>query len=158
MPSSEEKSSPREIVGAGGTAGEFSAEDSILVDPDDPIAREFIRTEAASGAIRIARCSGGRTRIIPVGGAVQGRESARDRIRSAVLSARIKLVREECFGPDGTLVLAAYLGVDQETWSGYESWVTIPGPILLEFIAITSARPAWLLSGAGPRYEGGSAG
>ncbi len=45
------------------------------------------------------------------------------------------------------------IGLPSRTWCNYESGVTIPGEVLLRFLAITDTEPLWLLDGEGPRYR-----
>jgi predicted ester cyclase len=85
-------------------------------------------------------------------------DAERDRwIRRRVeVSERLREVREELFGPTGGPELARRLGVPARTWSNYETGVTVPAEILLDFLAETGASPRWLRTGEGPRYAGGA--
>ena len=38
------------------------------------------------------------------------------------------------------------------TWYNYETGVTVPAEVLLEFIDQTGSNPAWLLTGDGVKY------
>jgi len=40
------------------------------------------------------------------------------------------------------------------TWYQYETGVTVPAEVLLNFLDKTNARPGWLLTGEGPKYLG----
>jgi hypothetical protein len=73
-----------------------------------------------------------------------------------ILAERLRLVRWDHFGEDGSPELARRLGLPAQTWLNYESGVTIPGTVLLSFIELTSVEPRWLLTGQGPRYRGQS--
>jgi hypothetical protein len=73
-------------------------------------------------------------------------------ISNAALAARARDIRVELFGEDGQARLAALLGVPARTWSNYEDGVTMPATVLLRFIDITGANPAWLLTGEGDRF------
>lgn len=73
----------------------------------------------------------------------------------AALAQRLGFVRVERFGGDrGLNRLASMLGMTTRTWRNYESGVSIPGEVLLNFIEISAAEPLWLLRGVGPRYRG----
>jgi transcriptional regulator with XRE-family HTH domain len=78
--------------------------------------------------------------------------SNQSRSKTAI-AERLRLIRSHLFGKHGGPELAEQLGVPSRTWSNYESGVTIPGEVLLRFLAITSTEPLWLLGGEGPRYR-----
>jgi hypothetical protein len=79
--------------------------------------------------------------------------SPSDQARSkAAIAGRLRLIRSEIFGEHGGPELADQLGIPSRTWCNYESGVTIPGEVLLRFLAITDAGPLWLLDGEGPKY------
>jgi len=65
------------------------------------------------------------------------------------LAQRLKEVRVRFFGEQGTGELAKQLGITPETWTNYESGVTIPAEILLAVLELTSIDPRWLSSGDG---------
>jgi SOS-response transcriptional repressor LexA len=71
----------------------------------------------------------------------------------AQISGRLRDVRQELFGEHGGPELARRLGLPARTWYNYESGVTVPGEVLLNFISHTGVNPLWLLSGQGPRYQ-----
>jgi hypothetical protein len=71
------------------------------------------------------------------------------------LACRVREVRQERFGADGTALLAALLDVPLRTWEGYEAGGTIPAPTLLQFIEVSGAHLRWLLTGRGDKYQGG---
>lgn len=73
----------------------------------------------------------------------------------AVISSRLKEVREELFGDHGGPELARRLSIPARTWYNYETGVTVPAEVLLGFIDQTGANPLWLLSGEGPKYRRG---
>jgi transcriptional regulator with XRE-family HTH domain len=65
------------------------------------------------------------------------------------LASRLRLVRKDLYGEGGGPDLARLVGVPPRTWANYESGVTIPGTILLQFIEATKTDPHWLLTGEG---------
>jgi hypothetical protein len=69
------------------------------------------------------------------------------------IAERLGEIREEKFGPAGASALAAALGLPARTWLNYETAVTIPGEVLLRFIAATGVDPHWLLFGKGRKYR-----
>jgi hypothetical protein len=71
---------------------------------------------------------------------------------SAELAGRVRMIREESFGERGPAGVAEALGIAEPTWRGYESGEAMPAHILLGFIELTGANPAWLLHGRGERY------
>ncbi|AMV40464.1 ester cyclase [Planctomyces sp. SH-PL62] len=72
--------------------------------------------------------------------------------RRIELAERIREVREEVFGPTGGPEVARLLGLPARTWYSYETGVTIPAEVLLDFIKESGVSPNWLRSGEGPRY------
>jgi hypothetical protein len=75
------------------------------------------------------------------------------RKESQQLSLRVRQVRLERFGDDGVSALSRALEIPARTWEHYESGVTIPAQIILQFIEITGADPHWLLTGGGGPYR-----
>ncbi len=73
----------------------------------------------------------------------------------AMVSSRLRDVRQEMFGEHGGPELARRLGLPARTWYNYETGVTVPAEVLLSFIEQTGVNPIWLLSGKGPRYRQG---
>ena len=71
----------------------------------------------------------------------------------ASVSRRLREIREEIFGEHGGPELARRLNLPARTWYNYETGVTVPAEVLLEFIEQTGANPIWLLNGQGPRYH-----
>ena len=69
------------------------------------------------------------------------------------IAERLGEIRAEKFGPVGALALAATLGLPARTWLNHEAGVTIPGEVLLRFIAATGVEPHWLLFGEGRKYR-----
>ena len=71
------------------------------------------------------------------------------------IAVRVRELREDLYGEDGLENLAAALGVPAQTWRNYESGVTMPAEVLLEFLTLTGTDPNWLLTGEGERllYE-----
>jgi SOS-response transcriptional repressor LexA len=70
------------------------------------------------------------------------------------LSRRLREIRQELFGDHGGPELARRLNLPARTWYNYETGVTVPAEVLLAFIELTGASPAFLTSGEGPRYAG----
>jgi hypothetical protein len=75
---------------------------------------------------------------------------------SDVLARRLREVRLAMYGEHGGPLLAEALAIPARTWANYESSVTIPGVVLLRFIAVTGVEPHWLLTGEGLRHLAGS--
>jgi hypothetical protein len=69
------------------------------------------------------------------------------------LAERLREVRDERFGPAGAAAVAGALGLPVRTWLNYEQGVTIPGEVLLRFIAVSGVDAHWLLTGEGPKYR-----
>jgi hypothetical protein len=74
------------------------------------------------------------------------------RLAKAGLSQRVRQIREERYGINGGPLLAQDLGIPSRTWANYEQGVTIPAEIILRFLEVTGASPAWLLNGRGGKY------
>lgn len=73
-----------------------------------------------------------------------------------VLASRLREVRLELYGQQGVPRLAEALKIPARTWFHYESGITIPGLVLLRFIAVSGIQPYWLLTGEGRKYQLGS--
>jgi Peptidase S24-like len=71
----------------------------------------------------------------------------------ASVSRRLREIREEIFGEHGGPELARRLNLPARTWYNYESGVTVPAEVLLDFIEQTGANPLWLLNGHGQKYH-----
>lgn len=71
----------------------------------------------------------------------------------ALLSRRLREIRQEIFGDHGGPELARRLALPARTWYNYETGVTVPAEVLLGFIEQTGANPIWLLTGEGSRYR-----
>jgi hypothetical protein len=71
----------------------------------------------------------------------------------ASVSRRLREIREEIFGEHGGPELARRLNLPARTWYNYESGVTVPAEVLLDFIEQTGANPLWLLNAQGSRYH-----
>jgi predicted ester cyclase len=69
------------------------------------------------------------------------------------LSARLREIREELFGAKGGPEMARRLNLPARTWYDYETGVTVPAEVLLNFIDQTGAEPHWLLASEGPKYR-----
>jgi hypothetical protein len=74
---------------------------------------------------------------------------------SDILARRLRDVRLAMYGEHGGPLLAEALKIPARTWANYESGVTIPGLVLLRFIAMTEVEPHWLLNGEGQRDQAG---
>jgi hypothetical protein len=70
------------------------------------------------------------------------------------LSLRVRQIRRERFGDDGVSALSRALEIPARTWLNYESGVTIPAVVMLQFIEVTGTDPHWLLTGEGGPYRG----
>ncbi len=70
-----------------------------------------------------------------------------------LLAERLKEIRVEQYGENGTAEVAYLLKIPVRTWSNYERGVTIPAQVILLFIAMTSVSPKWLLFGHGEKYR-----
>lgn len=73
------------------------------------------------------------------------------------LSPRVREIRRDKFGEDGIATLSQNLKIPAQTWENFESGVSIPAGIILEFIELTGVEPHWLLTGEGARYRARSA-
>lgn len=73
----------------------------------------------------------------------------------ALISSRLREVRQELFGEHGGPELARRLNIPARTWYNYETGVTVPAEVLLAFIDQTGCNPVWLLTGEGPKYRRG---
>src|SRR5262245_37453530 len=73
----------------------------------------------------------------------------------AMISNRLRDVRQELFGEHGGPELARRLNLPARTWYNYETGVTVPAEVLLAFIDQTGVNPVWLLTGDGPKYRRG---
>jgi hypothetical protein len=75
--------------------------------------------------------------------------------KSHALASRLREVRLELYGEHGAPLLAKALEIPVRTWANYESGITIPGSVLLRFVAATGVESTWLLSGEGRKYRAG---
>jgi hypothetical protein len=71
----------------------------------------------------------------------------------AALSRRLREIRQELFGDHGGPELARLLNLPARTWYNYETGVTVPAEVLLDFIDHTGVNPEWLITGEGSRYR-----
>lgn len=71
----------------------------------------------------------------------------------ALLSKRLREIRQELFGEHGGPELARRLSLPARTWYNYETGVTVPAEVLLGFIDQTGASPHWLLTGDGTKFR-----
>jgi hypothetical protein len=76
--------------------------------------------------------------------------------KNYALASRLREVRIELYGEHGAPLLAKALEIPIRTWARYESGITIPGLVLLRFVAATGVESYWLLSGEGRKYRPGS--
>ena len=77
----------------------------------------------------------------------------RDQKKRQDLSARLRLIREELCGAHGGPDMARRLNIPARTWYNYETGVTIPADVLLDFLDKTGVEPHWLSTGDGPKYR-----
>ena len=68
------------------------------------------------------------------------------------LAERVREIRVERFGAGGGPLLAETLGLPERTWHNYESGVTIPALVILQFVELTGVSPRWLRTGKGDKY------
>src|SRR3954449_6584582 len=73
----------------------------------------------------------------------------------AQLSSRLREIRQELFGEHGGPELARRLNLPARTWYNYETGVTVPAEVLLNFIDQTGTNPIWLLGGKGAKFRRG---
>jgi hypothetical protein len=73
----------------------------------------------------------------------------------ALISSRLREVRQDLFGEHGGPELARRLNLPARTWYNYETGVTVPAEVILSFIDQTGTNPVWLLNGDGPKYRRG---
>jgi len=66
---------------------------------------------------------------------------------------RIRKIRLEKFGDHGLATLTKTMQIPARTWENYESGVTIPRWIILQFIELAGVEPLWLLTGEGEHYR-----
>jgi hypothetical protein len=72
------------------------------------------------------------------------------------LGERLRLVRIEVFGEDGSDVISEQLEVAPGTWDNYEEiGEAMPAQTLLRFIELTGVDPLWLMRGEGRKYRQG---
>jgi hypothetical protein len=69
------------------------------------------------------------------------------------LARRVREIRRDIYGESGAPMLAEDLNLRARTWVNYESGVIIPATVILRFLEVTGANPAWLLTGDGTRYS-----
>ena len=75
-----------------------------------------------------------------------------ERPNLVALHKRVQQVRRELYGEEGLAGLADALKIPHRTWQNYESGVTIPAAIMLNFMILTGANARWLLTGEGNPY------
>jgi hypothetical protein len=71
----------------------------------------------------------------------------------AVLSPRLREVREDLYGEHGAQFLADTLHIPLRTWLNYEVGVTVPAAVVLRLIDMAHVNPRWLLTGEGNKYD-----
>jgi hypothetical protein len=69
------------------------------------------------------------------------------------LARRIREIRVEIYGEEGAPLLAAAIRLPTPTWLNFEAGCTIPAPVILQLIDLTSVNPHWLLTGEGEKYQ-----
>jgi SOS-response transcriptional repressor LexA len=75
----------------------------------------------------------------------------------ALISGRLRDIRQELFGEHGGPELARLLSLPARTWYNYETGVTVPAEVLLSFIDLTGTNAVWLHTGDGPKFRRGLA-
>src|SRR4051794_32452180 len=88
-----------------------------------------------------------------VGSHARHRRSLAMKRSTALLARRLTEVRLDLYGSDGVPRLSEALGLPARTWENYESGVTIPAMVMLEFLELSRVEPHWLLTGEGERYR-----
>jgi hypothetical protein len=74
-------------------------------------------------------------------------------LQRAELGERLREVREDLYGQDGSQFLADALGIPTLTWLNYESGVSVPAEIVLRLQVFASVNAGWLLTGDGEKYD-----
>ena len=69
------------------------------------------------------------------------------------ISVRLRQIRLELFGEHGGPELARRLDLPARTWYNYETGVTVPAEVMLNFIDQTGLNPSWLLTGEGSVFR-----
>jgi hypothetical protein len=69
-----------------------------------------------------------------------------------LLADRLRTIRTELYGERSLAEFARRIGVPVRTWYSYETGVTVPAEILLQFVDLTQLEPLWLLHGRGPQF------
>jgi hypothetical protein len=69
------------------------------------------------------------------------------------LSRRLRQIRQEVFGEHGGPELARRLELPARTWYNYETGVTVPYEVLVQFIEQTRANPTYLILGEGEHFR-----
>ena len=69
------------------------------------------------------------------------------------LGERLREVREDLYGQDGSRFLADALGIPMQTWLNYEAGVTVPAEIVLQLQVLASVNAGWLLTGDEEKYD-----
>ncbi len=71
---------------------------------------------------------------------------------------RLRQIRRQVYGEQGIPVLAEALEIPEGTWENFEAGVTIPTPIIIQFLALTGIDLHWLLTSDGEPNSGDSTG
>ena len=98
-------------------------------------------------AIRSSRWS-----VAKLGARCMSRSELKHRQR-VELGERLREVREDLYGQDGSQFLADALGIPMQTWLNYESGVSVPAEIVLQLQVFASVNAGWLLTGDGEKYD-----
>ena len=72
---------------------------------------------------------------------------------NGILARRLREVRLEMYGEHGGPLMAEALGLTFQTWSNYESGVTMHGLVLFRFIELKGVEHHWLLTGEGQKVR-----
>jgi hypothetical protein len=76
-----------------------------------------------------------------------------NRQKQPELAERLREIREDLCGEQGTQFLADALEVPVESWLKYESGDTAPAHVVLKLIDIARVSPDWLLTGLGDPHD-----
>lgn len=66
---------------------------------------------------------------------------------------RLRMVREDLYGQQGSQSLAEALHISHQTWLNYESGIVVPGDVVLQLQVLYSVNAHWLLTGEGEKYD-----
>jgi transcriptional regulator with XRE-family HTH domain len=79
--------------------------------------------------------------------------SVGDAVKWRTFGNRLRMVREDLYGKQGSRSLANALKIPHQTWSNYESGIAVPGDIVLQLQVLYSVNARWLLTGEGDKFD-----